>query len=79
MNKAHQPISSHKHSDPIEEEYEDMDTQDNTKDDIDINEDLDNDNSSVIHFPAKASKKLHPVYLAAPSGKYLHLLLFTRY
>lgn len=56
-----------------------MDTQANTKDDIDIDEDIDNDNSSVIHFPAKSSKKFHPVNLAAPSGKYLHLLLFIRY
>ena len=56
-----------------------MDTQANTKDDIDIDEDIGNDNSSIIHFPAKSSKKFHPVNLAAPSGKYLHLLLFIRY
>ena len=55
-----------------------MDIQANTKDNIDIDEDIDNDNSSVIHFPAKATKKLPPVDLAAPSGKYLHLLLFIR-
>ena len=56
-----------------------MDTQANTNDDIDIDEDIENDNSSIIHFPAKASNKFHPVNLAAPSGKYLHLLLFITY
>jgi len=74
-------------SDPIEEKYEDMDSQANPNDDIDVDDDNGDDNSSAIHFPTNVSKDLHLVKsthchqdeedLAAPpvDGKYLCFLL----
>ena len=72
-------------SDPIEEEYQDMDVQADPNDDIDVDNNGD-DNSSSIHFPTNVTNSLRPVKsaryhqdeedLSAPpvDGKYLCLL-----